>query len=116
VAEGRQMSLPEVDSVARGRVWSGQKALDAGLVDTLGGIGDALAIAARMAGTGNYRVIEYPEQKGPLETVISGMGSSVRTWLVRNELGESYSYYEKLKQLTRLSGVQALLPFQIEIR
>src|SRR3546814_1463022 len=51
VAEGRQMSLPEVDSVARGRVWSGQKALDAGLVDTLGGIGDALAIAARMAGT-----------------------------------------------------------------
>ncbi|QEC53707.1 protease-4 [Anseongella ginsenosidimutans] len=116
VAKGRGMTLPEVDSVARGRVWSGIGAVEAGLVDTLGGIRDALEIAAGMAGTENYRVIEYPSQKGPLEELLNNMGGNIRTWMVKQELGENYRYFETLKQLPRLSGVQALLPFEIEIR
>ncbi len=49
VAEGRGMSLDEVEEVARGRVWSGLRAVDNGLVDELGGIEEALAAARRLA-------------------------------------------------------------------
>lgn len=116
VAEGRKMSLPEVDSVARGRVWSGAAALEAGLVDTLGGLDDALKIAAGMAELENYRVREYPEQKNPFETLFSDMNGGIRAWMVKQELGENYQYFEKIKQLSRLSGVQALLPFDVTVR
>jgi protease-4 len=62
VATYRGESIEDVDRVARGRVWTGSEALDRGLVDRLGGLGDAIASAAGMAGLaeGKYRV-EYVE-------------------------------------------------------
>lgn len=64
VAEGRDMSIEETDAVARGRVWSGTDALDAGLVDQLGTLNDAIDKAAELAGfeaEATYRVKEYPQ-------------------------------------------------------
>ncbi|MCZ4298778.1 signal peptide peptidase SppA [Henriciella marina] len=49
VAEGRGMSVQEVDDIARGRVWSGADALDVGLVDEIGGLMDAIAKARELA-------------------------------------------------------------------
>ncbi|MEM7491740.1 MAG: signal peptide peptidase SppA [Pseudomonadota bacterium] len=63
VAEGRGMTTQETDAVARGRVWSGEDALDAGLVDQLGTLNDAIAKAAELAGLDadtTFRVNEYP--------------------------------------------------------
>ncbi len=50
MAAGRQLKLAEVRKVARGRVWTGQDALELGLVDKLGGLRDAIAAAKQRAG------------------------------------------------------------------
>ena len=54
VAENRNMTLAEVDKIAQGRVWSGNKALELGLVDELGNLSDAIKLAAEMAGLEKY--------------------------------------------------------------
>ncbi|MBD1918569.1 MULTISPECIES: signal peptide peptidase SppA [Cyanophyceae] len=62
VAEGRDLTRPAVAELAQGRVWSGQTALDLGLVDELGGVNDAIATAADLAELGDdWRLQEYPE-------------------------------------------------------
>ncbi len=63
VAEGRGMTVEEVDAVARGRVWSGEDAHGLGLIDQLGEIEEAIASAARLAGLGEEYAIRYPEQE-----------------------------------------------------
>ena len=62
VARGRDMVPEEVDKIGQGRVWTGRKALELGLVDALGQLPDAVAAAARRAGITNYEVrfIEKP--------------------------------------------------------
>lgn len=62
VATGRKMSMEEVEKVAQGRVWSGTDGLNNGLVDALGGLHDAIKIAAVKAGLDDYEIIEYPDQ------------------------------------------------------
>lgn len=65
VAEGRNMSVEEVDTVARGRVWTGQDAIDKGLVDQLGGLIDAIDKAKELAEIDSdveVRLVSYPRQ------------------------------------------------------
>lgn len=68
VAAARQISADSVAAIAEGRVWSGEQALQLGLVDSLGGLQSAVDASARMAGiTGDYDVREYPQMKSPIE-------------------------------------------------
>ena len=60
VAKGRGLDPHYVDSIARGRVWTGRDALKLGLVDALGGLDDAICIAADSAGLQQYQVVDYP--------------------------------------------------------
>jgi protease-4 len=62
-AEGRGKTTAEIDAIGQGRVWSGNQALDNGLVDELGGIDKAIEIAAGLADLESYSIREYPEQK-----------------------------------------------------
>lgn len=57
VAEGRNMTKEKVDSIGQGRVWLGEKALELGLVDHLGGLDDAIAAAAKLANLSDYRLV-----------------------------------------------------------
>ena len=66
VAEGRGMTRDEVHAVAQGRIWSGRKAVEIGLVDKLGTLDDAIASAATLAGIEEYRIKEYPVFQNPL--------------------------------------------------
>ncbi|MBA3285149.1 MAG: signal peptide peptidase SppA, partial [Nitrosopumilus sp.] len=70
VAEGRNLDVAFVDSIAQGRVWSGIDAMQLGLVDTLGGVDVAINIAAQKAGLEKYRIKELPEQKDPFEVIL----------------------------------------------
>ena len=63
VSEARDMTVEEVDSLARGRVWSGADAKELGLVDQLGGLDDAIASAAALADLGEDYRIEVREQE-----------------------------------------------------
>lgn len=62
VAAGRKMSVDDVEKIAQGRVWSGVDGLQNGLIDVLGGLQDAIKIAAKKAGLEEYEIVEYPDQ------------------------------------------------------
>ncbi|MCG8339177.1 MAG: signal peptide peptidase SppA, partial [Proteobacteria bacterium] len=91
VAKGRKMSVEDVEKVAGGRVWTGRRAVDAGLVDELGGLEDALDHAAVLAGAESRRdlsVVVYPKPKTALEQVLQLLEGQVR-------MGRAVEWQEK---------------------
>ena len=118
VAEGRKKGIEYVDSIAQGRVWTGSRALQVGLVDRIGTMQDAVDCAARMARLKDYRVKEYPEKKNLFEQIMNNYKKSVKKDLIKEEIGEDQMrVWNQLKQVKQMIGVpQARLPFSIEIR
>jgi len=115
VAQGRGMTTAEVDSIGQGRVWSGKDALRIGLVDVLGGIDDAVKIAANMAGLEDYRVTELPEAKDPMEQMMKQLSGGGEEALLQARLGNYYTYMKEIETMMNMKGVQARLPFMIHI-
>ncbi|NLA49892.1 MAG: signal peptide peptidase SppA [Bacteroidales bacterium] len=115
VADGRKMSPESVDNIAQGRVWSGTGALRLGLVDSTGGLTDAIKGAAALAGIEKYSIRELPVAEDPYMKIISQFGAGIRSGFLKKELGESVRFYRELKEITELSGIQARLPYLIEI-
>jgi len=117
-AEGRNMSVEQLKKVASGRVWSGTEALERDLVDVLGGLDQAIAIAVDKAGLeeDDYRVKYYPEQKDFFQQIMEELGQEVSTQLLERELGDAFPYVQKIRQLRDLQGIQARMPFEMEIK
>jgi protease IV len=117
VAEGRKKSVTYIDSIAQGRVWTGQRALGNGLVDRLGGLDDAIHAAAAKAGLKEYAIREYPEPRSPWDQLFNSY-NNISHVAMEKELGkETFALYSRLQQLKALSGkVQARLPFEFALR
>lgn len=115
VAEGRGMTTDQVDSIGQGRVWSGEDALEIGLVDKLGGIEDAVETAARMAEVESYRVVEYPAQKDPMQQIMEELTGKGEEVFLKHRLGQYYEYVKDVESLMKMEGVQARLPYQLYI-
>ena len=119
VAEGRSMSFAAVDSIAQGRVWSGKEAVANGLVDELGGLNEAIDAAAELAEISDYRTTNYPRFSRDFEDAFQPF-SIVKTQkdqLLKEELGDAqYKVYQSLKKLKKLRGIQARMPFDIQIK
>jgi protease-4 len=116
VADGRKMELSAVDAIGQGRVWSGENALKIGLVDTLGGLDVAVSEAARMAGIDHYRIVSLPEMVDPFTMLMKGGSRNVRTWFLRNELGEAWPLYEQVKKVSGMKGLYTRMPYDIQIK
>lgn len=118
VAAGRNLTVAEVDEIAQGRVWSGAEAKKIGLVDELGGLKEAVTEAAGLAGIMDYRVVNYPSYKIDFEDRFSGFPfASTKEEILIKEFGEAnYKIYKTLKELSDLSGIQARLPFALDIK
>jgi len=114
VAEGRGKTTAEIDSIGQGRVWAGSDALEIGLVDVLGGLNDAIAIAKKKAKLENYRIKEYPE-KDEVSKILESLMSDAKVNVIKEELGEAYPYYHYLQTVKKMDGIQARLPYFIEI-
>jgi len=115
VSEGRQIPVERVDEIGQGRVWSGLNAKEIKLVDNFGGLTDAITLAAQKSNLENYRLIELPEQKSPVEELIKEMTGEARAALLHNELGDGYKYFNCLKNMMQNQGVQARLPYNVEV-
>jgi protease-4 len=116
VAEGRGMTFDEVNELGGGRVYSGEDAMELGLVDVMGGIDEAVAIAANMAGMGEeYEVMETPKLEDPLMQLIKQMGGDFEERLIRNRLGEYAKYFEMLESAKEMQGFQTRMEFNLEI-
>lgn len=120
VSQGRGMTVAQVDSVAQGRVWSGTEALEIGLVDELGNLDDAIAAAAEMAELSAYGVKKFPKYKSGFERFMEDLeGASVRVKenLLKDEIGEeAYQVLKELKSLKKQNGIQAKMPFALDIK
>jgi protease-4 len=115
VAEGRQMNVEEVYKIAEGRVWPGTTAKDIELVDEFGGLYDAIDEAAEMAGLEEYRLLSWPKQQDPITQMIEEITGQKQTSILKSELGPLYPYYESLKTMSEMEGIQARLPFEFTI-
>jgi protease-4 len=116
VADGRKKSQTYINSVGQGRVWSGTEALKIGLVDRLGSIDDAIASAAKKAKIKDFKIVDYPSQVDPISALFDKSGDKVKSYFVKRELGDNFMYYEQMKSALNLSGVQARIPYNIQIR
>ncbi len=117
VANSRNLRQTYVDSIGQGRVWTGKDALEIGLVDGLGGIEDAIQMAAEKASLGDdYRLYGLPEQKDPFQQIIEEMTGETRArTMLKQEFGTYYSYLEYIEKMANMKGVQARLPFYFTI-
>ncbi|MBA4322943.1 MAG: signal peptide peptidase SppA, partial [Odoribacter sp.] len=115
VSEGRNMRISSVDSIGQGRVWSGKTAKKIGLIDEMGGLEYAIKGAAELAGIDKFSVREFPVIEDPYSKLLSGLSGEIRMRILEKELGEYARYYLKIKELASLSGIQARLPYFIEI-
>lgn len=107
VSDGRKMPVSMVDSIGQGRVWSGVDAQKLGLVDVLGGLDDAITIAAKMAGLENYRISELPELKEPFRMFMEEFAEGAESRWLEWKLGGDYRFYRQLIRINELEGVQA---------
>ena len=115
VASVRKMSSESVDSIGQGRVWSGTSALRIGLVDEIGGLKDAIKGAAKLAGIESFSVRELPVFEDPYMRILSQLSGEARMSILKKELGESVKYYNMVQELKDMSGIQARLPYFIDI-
>lgn len=116
VADGRNMSVAQVDSIGQGRVWPGSTAKAIGLVDELGGLDTAIKLAAKLAKLKDYRVRELPAQKPFFQTMLQNMGSEARLHLMGNAVPESNAYLLESEKILRRRGIQAYSPVQVRLR
>jgi protease-4 len=120
VAEGRHMTQAQVDSIAQGRVWTGVDAKRLGLVDELGGLEAAIADASKLAGLaeGEYRTVNYPEQEDVLMELLNELNGGAKSWLSTQVFGtdaELLHRFEQVRRVRQLTGVQARMPFELEV-
>ena len=116
VSNGRGIDKEKVDEMGQGHVYCGNDALDLNLVDYIGGLPEAIEEAARLASLEDYEIKEYPKEEDPYERLMKSLTGDIKSKIIRKDLGEMARYYDDINELRTLSGVQARLPYFIEIR
>lgn len=115
-AEGRNIPKDTLAQYAEGRVWTGNQALEIGLVDELGGIEKAIEIAADMSNLGkSFVVFEYPKLRSTLEELLDPAKEELAAKTIKSYLGESYELFMLLKDIKEQDYIQARIPFDLNI-
>ncbi len=119
VSDGRRMTKDAVHEVAQGRVWSGVDAVNNGLVDELGDLNDAIAIAAQMADVEDYGVLEFPYiELDMFQKILKELGKSASIFQSRTPMSavekQVMDQYKMLKQALNCQEPQYLMPFTLQ--
>ncbi len=115
VADGRNMSVEEVDAIGMGRIWSGTNAVEIGLVDELGGLKDAIAKAAEMAEVDDFEEEEFPKLKDPFEEFMKNFFSGAEMTFLNYYLGDEQKHLKKIRNVKNLKGIRTQMPAEIEV-
>ena len=115
VAEGRCITNDEGDAIGQGRIWSGANAMDIKLVDEFGGLKRAIAIAAEKAGVEEYRVVDLPKQKDPIQALMEDLSGNAKMMILGDEFVYIYKQYQQVTNMVKNQGVQARMPFEVEM-
>ncbi len=116
-AAGRKLPVDSLRAIAGGRVWTGTQGKAIGLVDQLGGLDDAIKLAAQSAKLkeGDFQLKYQPRKKEFFEQMMNSFGGDEDA-KIQAQLGELAPYVKYMKKLKTMEGVQMRLPFEIEIR
>jgi len=118
VTQNRKQTFEQIDNVGGGRVWSGTRAKQIGLVDELGTLNDAVKFAAQKAGLKSYSVASYPRKMTAFEQVFQNLNEDdIEARVIKSKIGKAN--YEILQQVTEerklQSEVKMEMPYQVKI-
>ena len=108
------MSTSEVDEIGQGRVWTGISSLNNRLVDSLGGLQDAIETASQLANINDFKTIELPRNKNGLESFLENM-ETFYSFNFSNIKKEEWYLNELRKKYLKMQGIQALLPVEYNL-
>lgn len=116
VTQNRKKSFEQIDEIGGGRVWSGTRAKQLGLVDELGSLNDAINYAAQKAKMKDYNVAAYPKKVSPFEQFFKNMEEDeFSARLIKNKIGkENYKVFEQITNPKLQGGVMMEMPYQIK--
>jgi protease IV len=113
-AEDRSIDRNEFEPLASGRIWTGEEAVQNGLVDLIGDLEDAIEIAAEKSGVADdYAVRLFPVKKPPLEELLESLSGDYETKAMAKKLGPLYPYARHIESLQELQGIQARSLFKL---
>lgn len=115
-ADGRRMSVEDIDKIGQGRVWTGSKAKELGLVDEVGDLDKAIGIAAQLAQVGDYDVVAYPTEANFMEKLLDENKSEYMEAVAQNVFGDFYNSVMFVRRVCDFYPVQARLPFELNMR
>jgi protease IV len=117
VQTARKMTLPQVDELAQGHVYSGTYAKAINLVDRMGSLNDAIVSAGLKAKLSDYNLVKYPVLEDGIMIAIKQLTNSDEDAKLKNILGVDYELYKKVQALRNITDkVQARLPLELEIK
>lgn len=112
-ADGRGKTKAEIDSIGQGRVWTGQQALERGLVDKLGGMDDAIKEAALLANITEYSVITADSPKDFFTEFLEKKMEEAKLTMIKSALGEEYQLFNTIQRAKTEKGIVARMPYEI---
>jgi protease-4 len=116
-AEGRHTTVEHIEENASGRVWAGKDAKANKLIDVFGGMNDAIVLAAKAANlTDSYKVAYYPEQRNQVWIEFFNSLSGDEEEAKMKTFGAYYEHFKTLQSLPKYQGVQARIPYFMEIK
>lgn len=113
-ADGRGMTKEQIDAIGQGRVWTGEQAVEIGLVDELGGIDKAIEIAAESAGLDNYSLMNVSASKDFFEELLMKQIDDVKISIAKDLIGNEFEYLKTLNQIRTTCGIQARIPYDLQ--
>lgn len=116
VTQNRKKTFEQIDAVGGGRVWSGTRAKQIGLVDELGSLNDAINYAAKQAKLKDYNVAPYPKKVSKFEQLFKDMEEDeISTRFIKNKIGkENYKIFEQITNPKLQSEVMMEMPYQVK--
>ena len=116
VSKGRNLPIERVLEIAEGRVWTGVDAQQIGLVDGIGGLRMAIALAADKAGLGeDYAVVEKLETPTGFAAIVAAFSGQVKASWEASELGVMVREYRELQEALSQQGIVMYLPYKVTI-
>lgn len=115
VAEGRNLTTEQVLEIGGGRVWSGISADSIGLIDGYGGLHDAILLAADRAGVAeDFRVVSPESETNPFAILLKQLSKSTSA-MIKGNTPKMIEEWAEIEKILNKKGVQAILPYKIEI-
>ena len=117
VTENRKKSFEQIDEIGGGRVWSGTRAKQIGLVDELGSLQDAINYAAQKVKLKDYGVTSYPKKMSQFDQICKSMDEDeISARFIKNKIGvENYKMFDQMINPKLQEGVMMKMPFEIKI-